>query len=57
MAQVFFCKFWEISKNIFLQNTSGRLLLVFLHIAAKVLKIIYKENDLVNILIRYLQLS
>ena len=24
--QVFSCKFWEISKNTFLQNTSGRLL-------------------------------
>ena len=27
LAQVFFCKFYEISKNTFLQNTSGRLLL------------------------------
>ena len=27
LAQVFFCEFCEISKNTFLQNTSGRLLL------------------------------
>ena len=28
MAQVFPCKFCKITKNTFLQNTSGRLLLV-----------------------------
>ena len=28
MAQVFSCKFCKITKNTFLQNTSGRLLLV-----------------------------
>ena len=27
LAQVFSCEFCEISKNTFLQNTSGRLLL------------------------------
>ena len=26
LAQVFSCEFWEISKNTFLQNTSGQLL-------------------------------
>ena len=29
LAQVLSCKFCEISKNTFLQNTSGRLLLLF----------------------------
>ena len=27
---MFFCEFWEISKNIFWQDTSGWLLLVFI---------------------------
>ena len=30
LPQVFFCEFYEISKNTFLQNTSGRLLPTFL---------------------------
>ena len=29
LAQVFSCEFCKISKNTFLQNTSGRLLLLF----------------------------
>ena len=29
LAQMFSCEFWEISKNTFLQNTSGQLLLSF----------------------------
>ena len=27
LAQVFSCEFWEIAKNVFLQDISGRLLL------------------------------
>ena len=39
LTQVFSCEFCEISKNTFLQNTSGRLLLLFPH------KTAYSSNN------------
>ena len=39
LAQVFSCEFFEISKNTFLQNTSGRLLLI-----SPILRILTKKD-------------
>ena len=48
LAQVFSCEFYETFKNIFLQNTSGRLLLVLHHcvIQRQPPKVFYEKGTL-----------
>ena len=57
MAQVFSCTFRKISKNTFFTEHVWAFASGIHKYGCQILKIICKENDLVNISIGYLQLS
>ena len=57
MAQVLSCEFRKISKNTFFKGHVWAFASGIHKYGCQILKIICKENNLVNILIGYLQLS